>query len=88
MGASGISGGVLTVCVDDEFQETTFASGGSVTLTEVAFPGTEAGDRARAVLVMPDGRRYEDETEAVSYRPNGPGCGPECIDADLTLTGT
>ena len=79
------SRGTLTVCVEDVCQETRFEAGPGIDIAQVHFPEMGDGDDVTAVLVMPDGARYEDAIEATGTRPNGPGCGPVCIDAELTL---
>ena len=84
-GVVELSTGTLTVCVEDDCEETSFDSGPGIDVTDVQFPDMGDGDDVTAVLVMPDGARYEDEVTAIRNRPNGPGCGPVCIDADLTL---
>ncbi len=85
-GIDGISEGTLTVCVDGDCTETAFDPGQGVDLKNVPFPEMRAGDTVRATLVMPDGSHYEDEVQAVRSQPNGPGCSPVCVDAELTLT--
>jgi hypothetical protein len=84
-GVVELSTGTLTVCVEDDCQETRFDPGPGIDVTDVQFPDMGEGDHVTAVLVMPDGSRYEDEVEASSNRPNGPGCSPVCIDAELAL---
>ncbi len=80
-GISDLSTGTLTVCIDDDCETTAFRD----RFVEVPSDGMADGDRVTAVLVMPDGGRFEAEVEATRNRPNGPGCEPVCIDAELTL---
>ena len=80
-GVEVISAGTLTVCVENDCEETRFDTGAGVDAAEVALPEIDAGDVATALLVMPDGTRYEDEVKAERIQPNGPGCDPVCVDA-------
>lgn len=73
------------MCVEDECQEARFDPGPGIEVTFVKPPEMHDGDEVTAVLVMPDGARYEGEATMTRNRPNGPGCGPVCIDAELTL---
>ena len=83
-GVADPSSGTLTVCIEDDCQDTRFDDGG---FKEVPAADMGDGDKVTAVLVMDDGTRYEEEVGATSHRPNGPGCSPVCIDASLTLKG-
>lgn len=84
-GVIELSTGTLTVCVYDDCQETQFDPGPGIDVTAVQFQDLGSGDEVTAVLVMPDGARYEGDVRASSDRPNGPGCGPVCINAQVTL---
>lgn len=84
-GVVELSTGTLTVCVEGECQEARFDPGPGIDVTFVQSPEMDDGDEVTAVLVMPDGARYEGEVTAKRNRPNGPGCSPVCIDAELTL---
>ena len=84
-GVVELSIGTLTVCVEGECQEGRFDPGPGIDVTFMQFPDMDDGEEVTAVLVMPDGARYEAEATANRNRPNGPGCGPVCIDAELTL---
>lgn len=79
-----LSTGTLTVCVEGECREAGFDAGPGIDVTFVQSLEMDDGDTVTAVLVMPDGARYEGEVTATRHRSNGPGCGPVCIDADLT----
>lgn len=76
-----LSSGTLTVCIDGQCEDTRFSD----RFVEVPAEDLEEGDEVTAVLVMPDGTRFEAEVEASGNRPNGPGCGPVCVDAELIL---
>ena len=84
-GLDGPSSGILTVCVDSSCKETAFDDGAGHVLKHVPFDDMEPGQQATAELVMPDGTRYEAVVKLETSRPNGPGCGPVCVQADLTL---
>lgn len=84
-GVVELSTGALTVCVEDECQEARFDPGPGIDVTFVQFQDMGDGDEVTAVLVMPDGASYEGEATANRNRPNGPGCGPICVDAELAL---
>jgi hypothetical protein len=77
--------GTLTVCIEDDCHDTRFGGDG---FKEVPAPDLREGDEVTAVMVMPDGTRYESDVKATSNRPNGPECSPVCIDASLTLEQT
>lgn len=80
-GISDVTTGTLTVCIDGQCQDRGFSD----RFIEVPSEDMEEGDEVTAVLVMPDGARFEAEVDASSNRPNGPGCSPVCIDAELML---
>ena len=81
-GIAELTTGALTVCIEGECQDTGFSD----RFVEVSSENMEEGDEVTAVLVMPDGNRFEASVEASRNRPNGPGCSPVCIDAELRLT--
>jgi hypothetical protein len=85
-GVVALATGTLTVCAGDDCRRVRFDPGPGVDVATVQFPAMDAGDHVTAALVMPDGSRYDDEVEAQSNRPNGPGCGPVCIEAEVTLS--
>jgi hypothetical protein len=77
-GPSG-STGTVTVCVEGECKRSTVADRSG----SVPFPGMAAGATVTATLVLSDGSKYTDRSEAVTIQPNGPGCDPSCVVARI-----
>jgi len=85
-GLDSVTSGELLVCLERDCKERTIDVGsGAARRLPAAFLLMEAGEEAKAVLTLPDGRTFTASGVLRPDRPNGPGCDPVCLHAQLVL---